>query len=892
MTTTISTANPAKFIAAHCFRLILLIALTTGVPAQVFYERESRPLNEILSAKQLHTIVGRPKIGLVLSGGGARGIAHVGVLKYFEEHKIPIDLIVGTSVGSVVGGFYAAGYSAEELEKLVREIDWLSLFQDDTERRDLFLGQKKEQDRYLLRLRLDGFKYFLPTSLTPGQKILSILSEKLLDANFQAVYDFDRLKIPFRSVATDLISGNRVVIDKGDMAEAINASIAVPLLFAPVKWGDKMLVDGGLRSNIPVDVAVDLGMDIIVAVDIASPLRKEEELRAPWEIADQVTTIMMNPMRKEQLEKADFVIRPELSGVGSSDFSKIDLMIEEGERAAAVVSPQIVDRINELSLPSVEGSVFITRMEIEPAHGLLNSLEMKGLHSHPFKRISYADIKNDVNFLFSRGRFRSVQAAFRVNSPDTVLCFSLKTNPLMERVSFEGNEIYADSILQNLISHPLGTIINTNRLLDDLEKIREFYRKNGYALMRFSNVEFDTTAQTLHIAVDEGRINGIRIDGNERTESYIILREFPMSRNDIFNSQLARKGISNIYNTQLFRKVSLTLDRKKQIHQLVIKVQEKKYTVLSLGGKIDSERGARAYLNISDDNFMGRGNNIALTAQFGDEIQTINGSYRVDRIFSSYLTFGLQAYYDWRINPFYLEARRRGMYTERRRGIRLLFGQQLKKLGQLTAELKIENVKDERESGEFTSRQDSRLRTLTLRSVTDKRDRIGFTQSGTYNVWYWETGNQRILEGEEKFTKAFVNLETYYTYAGHHTFHARLQAGVADRTLPFSEYFRIGGIDGFMGLHEDEFFGRQMFVTNLEYRYRIPLKSFSDTYLSLRYDIGGVWETPNLVIKRKDLFYGYGGWLGLDTILGPLLVGYGHMTRDRDLFYISIGYDF
>jgi NTE family protein len=233
-----------------------------------------------------------------------------------------------------------------------------------------------------------------------------------------------------------------------------------------------------------------------------------------------------------------------------------------------------------------------------------------------------------------------------------------------------------------------------------------------------------------------------------------------------------------------------------------------------------------------------------------------------------------------------------GEYLEERRGGRFVIGQQLKKLGQLTLEFRIENAKNREYSGYFTKQQNSELRTITIRSVADKRDQVGFTNSGIYNIWFWESGNERILEGQESYTKAFINLEGYYTTWLDHTIHIRFTGGFADKTLPFSEYFRFGGLKNFMGLHENELIGRQALVTNLEYRYKLPFRLPTDTYLAGRYDIGAIWEVPNLIIESSDFFYGSGVWLGFDTLIGPLLIGYGKKAGDKGLLYFSLGYDF
>ena len=322
-----------KKIICLIFSVAFVFSCFLTVHGEVIYLKERPAISSLLTISRAEKDKPRKKVGLVLSGGGARGIAHIGVLRGFEKYNIPIDLIVGTSIGSVIGGYYAAGFSVDQLEESMRAINWDDIFSDQTERQHLFVGQKVISDRYLINIRFDGFNAFIPTSLTSGQKVLSMITGELYKTKFPAVFDFDDLEIPFRAISTDLISGKRVVIGKGDLAEAINASIAIPLLFSPVVWDSMLLVDGGLSTNFAVDAAKSLGMDVVIVVDNSSPLRSRHELSAPWEIADQVTTIMMQSTNKQQIQQASLVIKPDLEGIGSTDFEKIDRMILSGEKS-------------------------------------------------------------------------------------------------------------------------------------------------------------------------------------------------------------------------------------------------------------------------------------------------------------------------------------------------------------------------------------------------------------------------------------------------------------------------------------------------------------------------------------------------------------------------------
>jgi len=871
---------------------VILFLLSSFSQAEIIFTQKQIPLDSLLNGGLKLQEKNRPRIGLVLSGGGARGIAHVGVLKAIEKHNIPIDLIVGSSIGSIIGGLYCTGYSADQLEKIVKEMGWDDLFQDETERENLFLGQKVENDRYLINIRFDGYRPYIPSSLTPGQKLLSILSKKILLAKYQATNNFDQLKIPFRAIATDLISGRRCVINEGDLAEAINASSAVPLLFSPVESDGKMLIDGGVSSNIPVDVARNLGMDIIIAVDITSGLRSKHDLKAPWEIADQVTTIMMGSSRLEQLKLADIVIKPNLEELNSTDFDKIQEMINFGETSFNEILYKLYSLIDR-KIQLVQNKYYrFNNFELQTNEDCNHISYTSKLHANRSNKITLDMIKEDVNYLFSVEHFKEISAEYKLQNGDTTLIYNAYCYPKIDNVVYHGNTVFPDSIIHNILVGDSTTEYKYDQLLLNFNILRDYYRAKGYSLMKIDSVSYNNYTNILNIRINEGNLDSICITGNDITEDIIISREFNLSNGDLFNAHVVNQGIENIYNTQLFDRVGVRIEETKNKNILSIKVKEKKFTVLKLGGKIDSERGVQGYFNIANENFLGRGNNLSFVGRLGEMDRSASLNFRSDRIFESYFTFSLHGYYNWELNPYYHGTVEKGTFLEERRGGRVIFGQQLKKLGQLSVELRLENAKDKQFSNFFDRGQNSELRTIRISSIADKRNKIGFTSDGIYNVWYWESGNERILEGQESYTKAFINLEGYYTNWENHTFHIRFVGGFADKTLPFSEYFRIGGLNSFMGSQEKELSGRQIIITNLEYRLKFPFRIISDTYLGLRYDIGAYWEMPDLVFEGKDFFYGSGVWIGFDTILGPLQFGYGKKASDSGILYATLGYDF
>ncbi len=271
-----------------------------------------------------HSLGARPKVGLALGGGGARGVAHIGVLKALEELNIPVDYIAGTSMGAVVGGLYASGMSPEEIEAHFREADWRYLLSNASPResetfrskqRDFDLGQDIE-----LGFSRSG-EVQVPEGLVAGRKLLVNLRELTLPVH--AIDDFDRLPIPFRAIATNIETGEKVVLAHGHLAEAMRASMAVPGVFSPYRIGGKILVDGGLTSNLPIETVQAMGADIVIAVDVSPLLLPAEKLDSVLSVTNQMLDIMIGQNKTAELQRLrarDILIRLEMPGASSADF--------------------------------------------------------------------------------------------------------------------------------------------------------------------------------------------------------------------------------------------------------------------------------------------------------------------------------------------------------------------------------------------------------------------------------------------------------------------------------------------------------------------------------------------------------------------------------------------
>jgi NTE family protein len=893
-------------------------------PALIFTPRLARvvgPPNYFLPHRELS----RPRVGLALSGGGARSLFQIGVLQALEEHGIAIDFIAGTSMGSVVGGLYAAGYNVSQLYDIAMTTPWDDITVDTPPRTNLFLAQRQERERAFLQVRFRGFKPHIPPAITAGQKLSTVLTDLTMRANYRASAGFDHLRIPFRAVATDLYSGKEIIIADGDLAEAMRASLAVPFLFSPLARGDMLLADGGLVNNIPVNI-VRQHADVVIAADASSKLRDKDNLNSPWELADQVSTIMQRDENETQRAMADVVITLDEPGRTSSDFSAIDSLIESGYRKTL----EQIGKIRHLTQPQPADSPFaanapknfavhywglqngaateagrfwsVTLSNGEAAAPepmppdlpwtLLASIANKSACDHvdgdsKHHVLTAGAIQSWVEAVYAGGQYAAVRAELRA---DTLLLVA-QENPRFLQVRFIGNTVYSDSTLLACMQSQPGEAINHQRSAEDLVAIVEHYRDDGYALAEIRGVKLDTATGLLQIDIDEGHIGAIAIEGNHRSKPFVILREFQQKAGDIFNSNLCSRGIDNIHSTGLFDQVSLNIRRGAGGAIVKIKVQEKPFTVLRLGGRYDTERDTRGFIEAGDENAFGTGSKVFAYQEIGARDQLTRLSLRSDRILKTYLSLSTNLYHQVRESFVYrdLQSARLGAYMDGRLGLHLALGQQMRRIGAMSAELRLEEVNLKLLEGGGIPTGNRTLNALILRSVVDTRDRLPFPRRGRYVHSFYEHV-YADLGADDSFFRFFLRVETFHS-RGPHTLHPKISLGTSDQTTPFSEQFRLGGPDDVYGLREQELIGRHFTLGSLEYRYQLRRKPLFDLYLSLRYDLSGLWIDKRDANYRK-FYHAFGLGLGCNTPLGPISVAYGVHENIRQRVYVSAGYSF
>lgn len=376
----------------------------------------------------------------MLSGGGARGAAHVGVLKVLEEARVPIHAIAGTSMGALIGGLYASGMSASEIEALLTSKEWLAAFREPAPRDRLSFRRKLEDQDFLVDfpLGLKSGSFRLPKGLVSGQR----LNQLLRRATFKVAdtKDFDRLPVPFRAVATDLETGEAVTLASGDLVAAMRASLSAPGVFAPVEIDGRLLVDGGLANNLPIDVARAMGVDVLIVVDVGFPLRKRDTLDSVTTISNQMLAILIRrsaDAQRRNLQPQDVLLSPELGEASSFDFDIQLMASERGESAAraALSLPQLqslqrgvdeysvylADRQSATVLRSVSGT------RIKP--GSERYQRLLGAVQVDTQAVDAAALDQAMTLLYGRGNFESIDYTLEPTpQAEPVLEWSAKRN--------------------------------------------------------------------------------------------------------------------------------------------------------------------------------------------------------------------------------------------------------------------------------------------------------------------------------------------------------------------------------------------------------------------------------------------------------------------------------
>ena len=802
--------------------------------------------------------VPRYKFALVLSGGGSRGLAQIGVLKALDEARLRPDLIVGTSMGAIIGALYSAGYSPDSILSIAKAIDWNGIFTNNARRNRLFVSQKSEPTDYLFEIRLtDRLEPIPPNSISYGQSFFDLLGPLLTPAEYRAGSDFDRLPIPLRIVTTDLLTGERIVIKRGNLALAIRASCGIPLALSPVKLDGKMLMDGGLASNIPVETALEERSAIILAVDVTSPLWNRSDLDNPVRLMDQVVGIGEKHQKENSRNKASVLVIPDLEGFLNTDFKHIDTIVNRGYESMR----RSIDTLSRALAPSDQGERrscgHLPPVKWTETPLPLSSAADSALHCRSDNVCS--------------GQYRPYLT--RVLSD---LGYPFNTVGLLEQDSSriiaraEPGTIRRIAITGNRKTTP-GLVLTAAGIKPDLVLTQATVQKaitSLYATDLFNNVniDFDTT-RTVHIMVDEKKYwrvrMGLRYDEFHLGEGYL------------------EPAYENLFGRDICA-----------LAHIQYGLRREKYALEFQGNHLFASNFAnyeklQTYLSTE---------RIYLERQTVDTIPPTGPS---------------DTSHDTTITTWLAEK------TLSKAGVLALAGIQIGRTTMLSSGIHFEFYKVQSgNTSVFSNLWGLQfLPYILLRLTMDSMDKFPFPESGNNNYLSIGAASTK-LAAEKDFVKCDGSFGRYFTLARIHTFFPQIRFAWTSDSLPPVEQIYLGGMlpeesykeldiynsVPFIGMPARKLPGDIMAIAHLDYRLKVS-KVF---YITANIDWGYVWRfndfslntAPDVFVKYAPL--GLGAGMVLETFVGPLRFTYGRLVHDANKLniisdnelYLSLGHDF
>ncbi len=874
----------------------------------------------------------KKKVALVLSGGGARGLAQIGVIDVLDKYGVKFDMIVGTSVGAITGGLYSSGYSPDEIVDFTKSVDWKSklALTNKYEREFLFVDQKKSQDKGFITISLDGFEPMLPNSLSSGQQLSDLINITFLNARFRPKNNFADLKVPFYAVATDLDKGQRVVLEDGNISESIKASFTYPLLYSPTQVNGRNLVDGGLTANIPVDVAKEKGADLTITVNSTSPLKSSDELKDPFNTADQILSITLAQLNDEQIQKSDIIITPDLGNMKTTDFDRINYVVDKGKYAAEKMINSILVKLDSLEEKASDnynnfifnGNVYLKSENIPDSLKNIIYLEQENTF------VRYVTIEKRLRDIYKTGCFSNVFVNIYKSGLKNEIEYVSVNNPVLNKIipTFDFNNtnnkntnLTADSAIISSINNILneygnynkGKIINRNEMYTLYEKLTGTIRSLDYSLIDIDKFYLNIETGNLEINFTDGVVGNIGINGNKKTSNNLILSETyipsdkPVKGNDLLES------LGGVVGTNLFQQVSMYFKYKNKLGSpdLVLNVVEKSTRNIRFSFRADNERKLQLYFDFRNLNLFDTGNEIGLIVQGGLRDRNYQFELKSNRFFGTIFTYNWSVYYRYRDIFDYTQTNtndeliitNNGEYRDIRFGTSFLLGTQVKKFGTVFGQLVYEKLNREVIQGITPAENELTLFRLRIGGRVDTEDKYPFATKGTNFNYIYETSTNQLNDGIT-FTKLSLDITHNISLSKFSILRPKFVFGITDKTTPNYEFFSLGGEDSFYGMHEDEMRGRQILLASLEYRYKLPIQLFFDTYLSVRYDLGKTWENTE-DIRFKDLQHGLGFATQFDTPIGKASFSVGRMfiinkgfTSESLVlapytFYFSIGYN-
>lgn len=477
------------------------------------------------------------KVGLVLSGGGAKGLAHVSVLKVLEEAGVRVDYIGGTSMGAIVGALYASGYNAKELDSIIHAIDFFKVISNNLPRKSKPFYEKEMGEKYALTLPIKNRKVGIPVAITDGQNVLNLLTR--LTQHVNNINNFDKLPIPFLCIATDLETGNQKVFREGFLPEVVKASGSFPTLLSPVEIDGKLYSDGGIVNNFPVDEVKAMGADIIIGVDIQGGLETKDKLNSAPKILNQIVGFQMYKTVDEKRAKTDILIRPNLEkfSVVSFEADAINKIMKIGDTAARKLTEQL-KAIGKLQIKKQKKTVefnksqkfHIKRIEIQGNKNYTRAYVLGKLNLKNRDTTSYKSLLKSIDNLYGTGNFQSIQYKIVNENNGSVVKFKVKEHVVANyfQIGVHYDNLYKTGILINGVSKHLffkNDVISNDIILgDNIRYNLNYFVDNGFYTSFGLKSRYNSFNS--NIRFDENNMNKINLEYEDFTNQVYVQTVF------------------------------------------------------------------------------------------------------------------------------------------------------------------------------------------------------------------------------------------------------------------------------------------------------------------------------------------------------------------------------
>ena len=478
----------------------------------------------------------RPKVGLVLSGGGAKGLAHIGVLKVIDSLGIQVDYIGGTSMGAVVGGLYASGYTANQLDSIFSKIDVDALLQDYTPRESKSFYEKRNDEIYALTLPFNNFKLGLPSGLSKGLYNFNLMSK--LTQHVSDVRDFDKLPIPFLCIATDVETGEQIVLDEGILAQAIIASGALPTLYSPVEINGRLFIDGGVVNNYPVEELKNRGVDFIIGIDVQDGLKNREQLKDVTAVLAQINNFSMIEKMEGKRNLTNIYIKPDIKGYSVVSFDKGKEIIKKGNEKANEFIKELLPlrNIDERPVYKVvqNDSIFIRDITFNKLENFTRAYIVGKLKIKRNTKVPIAQIEKGISNLNATQNFSAISYSFEKTQSGERLALQLKENKNNTFLKFglHYDDLYKSGVLVNYTHKKLiakNDVASLDVILGDNFRYNfDYYIDNGFYWSFGFNSKFNSFNRNIATDFSNGivftdlGINSINIDLTDITnQAYV-----------------------------------------------------------------------------------------------------------------------------------------------------------------------------------------------------------------------------------------------------------------------------------------------------------------------------------------------------------------------------------